>query len=175
MGALTEEALDELIARGCSACGAHKLMFRSYLDARLPLMGGEPVGAITWVYDGEKFVDGVFEVTCGDCSQALFADERCPRCHAVGVLPAVLATPNRWPVPASCPGCGGEEVHYLAMGPARVTHDGRRAEKARTATELLDPGLHGYRVDCDDCGPVAELVDRCPLCAAPAPLRPRPG
>ena len=24
-------------------------------------MGGEPVGSITWVYDGEKFVDGVFE------------------------------------------------------------------------------------------------------------------
>ena len=60
------------------------------------------------------------------------------------------------------------------MVPGRVTHDGARAEKARTSTELLDPGLHGYRIDCTDCGTVAELKDRCPLCAAPGPLRPRP-
>ena len=175
MGALTEPALDELVAKGCSSCGGHQLVFRSYLDGRLPLAGGEPVGAITWVYDGEKFVDGVFEVTCGGCTKVLFADERCPRCHNTGALPAILAEPNRWPVPSSCPGCGDEEVKYLAMVPGLVTHDGRRAERARTSTELLDPGLHGYRVDCDTCGTVAELEDRCPLCATPAPLRPRPG
>jgi RNA polymerase subunit RPABC4/transcription elongation factor Spt4 len=174
MGALTEPGLDELIARGCPACGARKLVFRSYLDGRLPVAGGEPVGVITWVYDGEKFVDGVFEVTCAECKHAVFADDRCPRCHAPAALPAILATPNRWAVPAACPACGGEEVAYLAMLPGRVVHDGQRAEKARTSTELLDPGLHGYRVDCSDCGTVDELKDQCPLCAAPGPLRPRP-
>jgi hypothetical protein len=174
MGALTEAGLDALIAGGCPACGGRKLMFGSYLDGRLPLVGGEPVGTITWVYDGEKFVDGVFEVTCAGCKHVLFADDRCPRCHAAGALAGVLRATNRWEVPASCAGCGGEEVGYVVMVPARVVHDGGRAEKARTSSELLDPGLHGYRVDCLDCGTVAELQDRCPLCAAPAPLRPRP-
>ena len=111
-------------------------------------IGGEPVGALTWVYDGEKFVDGVFEVACADCQHALFSDDGCPRCHAAGALPAVLAAHNRWPVPAACPSCQGEEVHYLAMVPARVAYQGKRADRARTSTELHDPGFHGYRVDC---------------------------
>jgi hypothetical protein len=175
MGALTETGLDELITRGCSGCRSSRLLFRAYVDGRLPLMGGEPVGAITWVYDGEKFVDGVFEVTCADCKQALFGDDRCPRCHAPGALPAILAAPNRWTVPTACPGCDGEEVRYLAMIPARVTYEGKRADKARSSTELLDPGFHGYRVECADCRLVTELTERCPLCAAPAPLRARPG
>ena len=178
MGALTEAGLDQLIASGCSACGASRLAFRTYVDARLPLMGGEPVGELTWIYDGEKFVDGVFEVACADCQHALFSDDGCPRCHAAGVLPAVLAAHNRWPVPAACPACQGEEIQYVAMVPARVAYQGKRADRARTSTELHDPGFHGYRVDCVDCGTVAELTDGCPLCQAPAsdsrPLRPRP-
>jgi rubrerythrin len=56
-----------------------------------------------------------------------------------------------------------------------VTYQGRRADPARSSTELLDDGFHGARVDCRDCGTVAELTDRCPLCDAPAPLRTRPG
>ena len=35
-------------------------VFRTYVDARLPLVGGEPVGVLTWVYDGDKFVDDYF-------------------------------------------------------------------------------------------------------------------
>jgi hypothetical protein len=175
MGALTEAGLDELIARGCPSCRGTRLSFRTFVDGRLPVLGGEPVGAVTWVYDGEKFVDGVFEVTCADCKQPVFADDRCPRCHAAGQLPAVLAATNRWPVPTACAGCDAEEIRYVAMMPARVIYEGKRAEKARTSTEMHDPGYHGYRVDCVDCGTVAELADRCPLCQAPAPLRPRPG
>ena len=174
MGALTESGLDQLIASGCAACGGKRLSFRTYVDLARPLMGGEPVGSITWAYDGEKFVDGVFQVTCAECKRPVFADDRCPRCDAAGALPAVLAAANRWPVPAACPGCQGEEVRYVAMVPATVIFDGKRADKARTFTEMHDPGFHGYRVDCDDCGTVAELVDRCPLCQAPGPLRPRP-
>jgi hypothetical protein len=174
MSALTEAGLDELISRGCSACRSNRLSFRTYVDGRLPLMGGEPVGSITWIYDGEKFVDGVFEVTCADCKQPLFTDDACPRCHAPHLLAGILATPNRWPVPTDCPSCSGDELRYLALIPARVIHDGKGAEKARTTTELLDPGFHGYRADCPDCGPVAELTAHCPLCQSPAPLRPRP-
>jgi hypothetical protein len=178
MGALTEAGLDQVIASGCSACGGSRLAFRTYVDARLPLMGGEPVAALSWIYDGEKFVDGVFEVACADCKYTLFSDDCCPRCNAPGVLSAVLAAHNRWPVPAACPGCQGEEVQYIAMVPARVAYLGKRADRARTSTELHDPGFHGYRVDCVDCGTVAELTTGCPLCHAPAsdsrPLRPRP-
>ncbi len=175
MGILTEPALDELVAHGCPACKSNRLQFRTYVDGRLPVMGGEPVGTIVWQYDGEKFVDGVFEVVCADCKHALLQSDQCPRCHAPGALPKILAATNHWPVPNACPGCDADEIRYLAMLPARVIYEGKRAEKARTSTELHEPGFHGYRVDCVDCGTVAELVDRCPLCEAPAPLRPRPG
>src|SRR4051794_29179970 len=110
MGALTEPALSELIALGCPVCRTSRLTFRTYVDGRLPLMGGEPVGAITWIYDGERFVDGVFEVTCAGCKEVLFAHDACPRCHAPGRLAEVLATPNRWPVPTTCPTCSAEEI-----------------------------------------------------------------
>jgi hypothetical protein len=175
MGMLTKQTLESLIGAGCTECGGATLCFRAYVDAGIPMMGGEPVGRLFWAYDGEKFVDGVFEASCAGCKQVLFADDACPRCHAPGRLPEILATPNRWPVPAACPECAAEELRYTAMLPAQVRYDGKRAEKARTSTELLDAGLHGYRIDCADCGPVGQLDDRCALCQAPAPLRPRPG
>jgi hypothetical protein len=174
MGSLTEEDLERLAGDGCPGCGARRLDFRMYVDGLIPLQGGEPVGKVKWSYDGEKFLDGVFEVTCPSCKRTVFADTLCPRCHTDGGLAKALATENRYPVPATCPGCGGDEVRYIAMIPARTSYEGKRAEKARTTVELGDAGLHGYRVDCRDCGKVAELVDRCPMCDAPGPLRERP-
>jgi ribosomal protein S27E len=175
MGRLDEPGLDALLARGCPRCPGQALQFRTYVDGRLPLLGGEPVGSVTWVYDGERFVDGVFEVRCVGCDDVLLSADECPRCHAAGGLAVALEQQNRWPVPVACPRCGNEEVRYTAMLPAKVTYHGKRADKARTSTELYDAGFHGYRVDCRDCGVVAELTDGCPLCAAPGPLRPRPG
>ncbi len=175
MGLLSEAGLDEIVGTGCSACGGKRLALRSYVDGRVPLLGGDPVGAITWVHDGEKFVDGVFEVACADCKHVLFGADVCPRCHGAGGLATALATGNTWPVPATCPRCGLDEVNYRALVPVRTTYEGRRADKPRTTTELYDPGFHGLRVDCADCGTVAELSDRCPLCGAAAPLRERPG
>jgi hypothetical protein len=171
---LTEEGLDQLVASGCAACRSTRLAFRTYVDARLPLMGGEPVGPLTWAYDGEKFVDGVFEATCADCRQVVFTSDVCPRCNAAGGLASALSAQNRWPPPPACPGCQDEDIFYVAMVPAHVAYDGRRAEKARTTTELYDPGFHAFRVDCGTCGTVAELTEACPLCRAPGPLRPRP-
>jgi hypothetical protein len=175
MGLLDERALDSLASAGCPRCGALKLTFQTIVDGALPLVGGEPVGRISWAYDGEKFVDGVYEIACAACQHTLFAADVCPRCHAPGGLERALRSPNRWPVPSACPSCGDEEVRYLALLPARVSYEGRRADKARTATEPHDDGFHGYRVDCASCGTVAEQTDSCPLCAAPGPLRPRPG
>ena len=54
------------------------------------------------------------------------------------------------------PSCDGEEVRYVAFVPARVVYEGERADRARTSTELHEDGFHGYRVDCRDCGTVAE-------------------
>ncbi len=175
MGLLDEPAFERLVSAGCAACHSLKLSFRSYVDGLLPIMAGEPVDRITWVYDGEKFIDGVFEVHCADCKQLVFAAQVCPRCHAPDALTTALETPNQWPVPTQCPSCDGEELRYIAMLPARVLYEGKRAEKARSSTELHEPGFHGYRVDCRACGTVAELREQCPLCSAPAPLRVRPG
>ena len=175
MGILTEPDLDTLVSRGCTACGAKKLLFRAFLDGRLPLLNGEPVGALGWGYDGEKFVDGVFEVSCAECKKVVFEASVCPRCNAEGGLSKALSQTNRYPVPINCPSCGGDEVKYTAMLPARVVYEGKRAERARTTTEMHEPGFHGYQVDCKQCGKVAELGSRCPLCEAPSPLRARPG
>jgi hypothetical protein len=175
MGLLDEPGLDRLLDAGCAKCGARKLTFASYVDGLLPIMGGEPVGRLTWVYDGEKFVDGVYEVACADCKEVVFAADVCPRCHAPGGLARALGTPNRWPVPPACPSCDDEQLRYVAFVPARIVYEGKRADRARTGTELHEDGFHGYRADCRDCGTVAERLDACPLCEAPPPLRARPG
>jgi hypothetical protein len=173
VGILTEESFEALLTAGCP-CGARKIAFRMYVDGLVPLQGGEPVGPVKWSYDGEKFVDGVYDARCAACERVLFEAAVCPRCHADGALGAALETENRWPVPEACPRCGLEEIRYIAFIPARTSWEGKRADKARTTVEIGDPGFHGYRVDCRDCGKVMEIVDRCPICQTPGPLRPRP-
>jgi hypothetical protein len=178
MGELDETALDRLIGAGCSGCGGTTLMFETYVDGVIPFLGGEPVGRVTWAYDGEKFVDGVYAVTCAACRKHLFTSELCPRCHAPGGLARALATPNQWPVPAACadPDCGCEEIRYLAFVPAKVPYEGKRADKARSAIEPHDDGFHGVRAECRACRrTVARPGDSCPLCEGPGPLRVRPG
>jgi len=175
MGLLDEPAMEKLVSAGCPGCGAVKLAFSTYVDGMLPVMGAEPVGRISWVYDGEKFVDGVYQVSCADCARVVFAADVCPRCHAPGGLERALRSANRWPVPSACPRCDEEEVRYIALLPAKVVYEGKRADRARSATEPHDDGFHGYRVDCRGCGTVAERSDSCPLCDAPGPLRVRPG
>ncbi len=175
MGILTEAALDELVSAGCRVCGARRLVFRAYLDGAVPVLAGEPVDKPRWVHDGEKFVDGVYEVGCDACKLVLFAEPACPRCHAAEGLARALAATNAYPAPEACPGCGGDELKLVAMIPARVSYERGRAEPPRTTVELNDPGFHGMKLLCADCGVVGELTDRCPLCAAPGPLRARPG
>ena len=69
MGQLTPDKLEELIAMGCTACGGKRLTFEAYVDAKQPLQEGEPVGKLTWAYDGEAFCDGVYEVRCASCAR----------------------------------------------------------------------------------------------------------
>jgi RNA polymerase subunit RPABC4/transcription elongation factor Spt4 len=174
MGMLTVAKLEETLSSGCSACAGTSLRFRAYVDAGVPMMAAEPVGKLYWAYDGEKFVDGVFEIACTKCSVVLFASDVCPRCHGAGGLEVALEAENAYPAPKACPRCAGQEVRLIAFVPAKVSYEGKRADKAQTAIEPHDPGFHGYRVDCKSCGTVAELRGRCPLCASTEPLRPRP-
>ncbi len=173
MGLLTKAGLDNLIAAGC-ACGGKKLEFRTYVDGRYGLLAGEPVGAVVWAYKGETFVDGVFDVACVACKKTLFTADACPRCNAPDALAGVLGSPNTFAVPQKCPRCDAETLSYLAMLPARVTYEGVRAQKARASVEMDEDGFHGCRVSCKACGVVAQVGGRCPLCASPGPLRPRP-
>lgn len=173
MGLLSPADLERVLAAGCGACGSRKLTFRTYVDARLPVMGGEPVGRLAWAYDGEAFCDGVYAVACAACAADVFAADVCPRCHAEGGLALALARPNAHPIPTACPRCDHEELTYLAMVPAETTWEGERAGKARTDVDLHDDGFHGYEARCRDCGPFGALVDRCMLCDAPGPLRAR--
>ncbi len=175
MGLLTEEKLDEIVQAGCAACGTGRLSFRAYLDGRLPIMGGEPVGKISWCYDGEKFVDGVYEITCADCNQLLFAADLCPRCNQTGGLARAQTTENSYPLLKECPHCQEEELRYIALLPAAVSYERKRAAAPRAQVDAYEAGFHGYRIDCGDCSTVAEQIASCPLCDAPGPLRIRPG
>jgi len=166
MGALSEPAFDALAAAGCSACGGAKLIFRSYVEGSLPVLGGDPVGQMRWSYDGEAFVDGVFEVACAACKEIVFRAAVCPRCNAEDGLARALERPNAWAIPAACPACKLEEVRVSAYVPIRVAWEGKRAEKPRTTTEFFDPGFHAFRITCADCGPVVEHIGGCPLCGA---------
>ena len=175
MGMLTEQGLDELVAAGCT-CGSKRLAFRSYVDGHLPVMASEPAGTITWAFDGEKFVDGVFEVKCAACQKLIFSADVCPRCHAAGGLAKALESSNQLAAPRECPRCHMEELKYFAFVPARVTYEGKRiADKVRTSTEFYDNAFHGARMVCRDCGPIVEVTNRCPLCEAPGTPRARPG
>jgi hypothetical protein len=174
MAMLTVAELEETLSRGCAACAGTSLRFRAYVDAGVPMMAAEPVGKLFWAYNGEKFVDGVFEIACAKCSVVVFASNVWPRCHAPGGLGVALAAENAYPAPNACPRCTGQEVRLIAFVPAKVVYQGKRAEKAQTALKPNDPGFHGYRVDCKTCGVVAELRGSCPLCGSSEPLRPRP-
>lgn len=173
MGLLTAPALDALLASGCS-CGEKRLEFETYVDGRYTLVGGEPYGSVTWVYKGETFVDGVYEVTCVSCKKVAFSADVCPRCNAQGALGGVMSSPNVLAVPHACPTCRAEKVEYTAMLPARVLYEGIRAQKARPLLQLGEDGFHGVRAECKACGVLAKVSSGCPLCAAPGPLRPRP-
>jgi hypothetical protein len=175
MGLLTESRLDEIVQASCPACGAGPLSFRAFLDGRILLFGGEPVSKLTWCYDGEKFVDGVYEIRCAGCSGTLFLAAVCPRCNTADGLARALATENRFPLPKECPQCSGEELQYTALLPATVACERKRAAAPRPQVDPYEPGFHGYKVTCTDCGEVATHSASCPLCEAPGPLRARPG
>ena len=109
-----------------------------------PLIGGEPVGALTWIYDGERFVDGVFEVACADCSHRCSATTTVPAAMPRGSCPRFCPPKNRWPVPAACPGCVGGGNPVRGDGSRALAYQGKRADRARTTDRVAQyPGFTG--------------------------------
>lgn len=174
MGSLTEAAFTERLQRGCAACGGKKLFIETYVEGVFALDEGESDGSVAWAYKGETFVDGVFEVRCAGCKEALFADPACPRCHAPGGLARALEAGDRRPPPPDCPRCGAGELRYRAFVPVTMAYEGKRVGKAKTSCEPDDPGFHGVRAECPACGPLDAPPDGCPLCDAAGPIRPQP-
>jgi hypothetical protein len=154
------------------ACGATRHEIRSVIDQWQPVMLAESAGAGRWVHDGEKFVDGTYRISCTACGKVGFENADCPRCHAPGALARVLGAPSRLEVPRDCPQCGENQLVVIAMVPSTTVHTGGRVVPKPLA-ELGDDGFHVVRVECDDCGVIAEAAG-CPCCGAPGPLRERP-
>lgn len=167
MGNFSAADLEGLLARGCAKCSGKRFEFRTYVAEVLPVQGGEPVGKPKWAYDGEAFVEGVFQVKCSDCESSEFASPACPHCGADDGLARALESENRLPAPEECPACGASDLSFFALVPADVSWRDGRSEKAKTETAPEDPGFHGFRADCRACRKSTKLDSGCPLCGNP--------
>lgn len=172
MGQLDEARFEALIGAGCTKCNATVLEIRTFLDRRLLFMLADPNDAGRWVHDGEKFVDGVYRMTCTSCSAVMFEDPCCPRCNAVGGLEHALEDTSRLPIPKRCPSCNELELLGLALVAAKAK-SGAGTPKPEPLAEFGEPGHHMVAFACESCD-AAVVTQKCPLCDAPGPLRPRP-
>jgi len=168
MGKLDEAAFSSLIGAGCPGCGHSVFEVRSFVDRTVAVMLGTPNDEGRWAYDGEKLVDGAFEVRCAKCQHVAFSDDMCPRCNTPGHLAKALAEPSRLRVPKRCTSCNENELLVLAMLPAVAV-----GAKAKAIAEWDEPGYHVVAYACDACDH-AVVAQTCPLCDAPGPLRARP-
>jgi hypothetical protein len=172
MGALSQARFEEIVQAGCAACGGRLLEIRSYIDRALDVMAGEPNSAGRWVHDGEKFVDGTYQIACPACAAVAFASDVCPRCNAPGRLLCALSEHNRLAVPKRCPQCNELELMALGMVPA-IARYGGEPPKPKQLVDFDEAGYHVVAYACNECDR-AVVADKCPLCDAPGPLRPRP-
>jgi hypothetical protein len=171
MGHLDETSFESKLGP-CPSCGATRLELRSMIDQVVHVMLADPAGAPRWAHDGEKFIDGCYEIRCAGCKHAIYESADCPRCHAPGALPAALKRSSALEVPRKCPGCQNLELMVTAMVPSLTVHAGATS-KPKPLADFGDDGFHVIAVQCEDCGVIAEAAG-CPICAAPGPLRARP-
>jgi len=173
MGALSQDRFDTLVNGGCPSCGHRVLEIKSIIDRSLVYMAGTPNDAGRWVHDGEKFVDGTYEIACTSCKHVVFRSDMCPRCNAGEALARVLGSESRFAVPKRCPTCSELELLAVAMVPALARYGAGETPKPRPTAEFGDPGYHLVAYACHACDQ-AQVADGCPLCGAAGPLRPRP-
>jgi hypothetical protein len=171
MGKLDEAAFEKVIA-ACK-CGASAFEVHSYIDRQITVMLGERNDDGRWTHDGEKFIDGVYRVTCIACRADAFASEDCPRCHRERGLADALGVMSRLVTPKRCPTCKGTELTVTGFAPAVVRTGAAKLPSPAPTALFGDPGFHVAHVLCDGCDWLA-LVEGCPLCGGPGPLRERP-
>lgn len=171
MGALSQAAFEELVNGPCPACGERALEISTFIDRSIVVMVGEPNDAGRWVHDGEKFVDGTYRIRCTKCSHDAFTSDICPRCNAPSALSKALETTSRLSIPKRCPKCNELELLAIALIPAKAP--ATPAPKAKPTADFGEPGYHVVAYACHACDN-AVVCERCPLCDAPGPLRPRP-
>jgi hypothetical protein len=169
VGALDQPGFEAIVNAGCPACGAATLDISSFIDRSIALMLGDPTNAGRWVHDGEKFVDGTYEIRCAACKHVAFAADICPRCNAAGGLARAIGDDSRLVAPKRCTKCNELEMLAIALVAARA----RRGETPKPLADFGEPGYHLVAYACDGCSN-AVVADGCPLCAAPGPLRARP-
>jgi hypothetical protein len=172
VGPLDAQQLATVIA-GCSKSDRTAFEVTSNIDRQVSVMVAQPNDDGRWTHDGEKFIDGVFEIRCINCNDQAYASTDCPRCHRANGLADAIDTASRLTVPTRCPGCRGTELLVAGFAPARVrTGEGRPPSPTPIAL-FGDDGFHIAAISCDGCDWV-QLADGCPLCGGPGPLRPRP-
>jgi len=157
----------------CAGCNATAFAISAYLDRKVPVMLGDPSDDGSWAYDGEAFIDGVHRIQCTACGRDAFTSDDCPRCHRPGGLADGLGSPSRLAVPRRCPRCNELELTLVAFVPATVHVRGPgRPPKPTADATLGDPGFQVIAIACDSCD-WATVSERCPICDASPPLRPR--
>jgi hypothetical protein len=150
MGQLDEARFETLIGNGCPMCGNRVLEIRTFLDRRLLMMLADPTG----------------------CPCVLFEHADCPRCHATGGLAKALDDTSRLQIPKRCPSCNELELIALALVNAKAKA-GAGTPKPEPLAEFGEPGYHMVAYACESCD-AAVVTQKCPLCDATGPLRPRP-
>lgn len=174
MGHLDEKSFEALI-KSCKNCELAAFEVSSYIDRHQELMLADANGSGRWAHDGEKFIDGVYKITCMSCRTAVYETQDCVRCHRPGGMADVLNTMSRLTVPQRCPTCRGTETSIVGFAPATVRTGEGPSRAAPTPTALFgDPGFHIVAIACDSCD-WARVAEGCPLCGSQAsPLRQRP-
>ena len=173
MGQLDEPRFESIVNAACPACGAATLDIRTFIDRKLDVMLGDPNDDGRWVHDGEKFVDGTYQISCAACQHIVFSSPDCPRCHAPHGLDRALSSPSRLALPKRCPTCKDTELLALALIPSTTRYSGGTAARPTPLADFGDPAYHLVAFACASCD-AATVTQSCPLCDAPGPLRPRP-
>jgi hypothetical protein len=173
MGALGETDFETLVRAGCAGCGGKLLEIHTYIDRSLVVMAAEPNNEGRWAHDGEKFVDGTYRIACASCAKVAFESDMCPRCNAPGGLAKALREVSRIAVPKRCPQCSELELMALAFVPATAKYGSGETPKPKQLVDFGEPGYHVVAYGCNGCDR-AVVAEKCPLCDASGPLRPRP-